>query len=93
MTKEFTEEEKEIISPISTLSTWNVAIPYDTFNYFINDYFSPKLQKKLINAEAYSKEELNYLITLYNLMKKYFEDQDDVWQMELKDERALEIIW
>lgn len=83
--------KKEHILPIGVLSRWKNEYSYDTFNYFINDYFNPTLQKKFTENNVYTDEELKILLCIYNGMKKYFGEHNDIWNMELNDDRANEI--
>lgn len=78
-------------SPIWILSRWGNEYSYDTFNYYIHDYFNPELQKVFIKDGVFSNEELKYMLFLYIKMKVYFENQEDVWNMDLKDSWAKEI--
>jgi len=71
-------------SAIWVLTRYWHDYPFDTFSYYINEYFNIDLQVEYLNNKYFYDEEWKYLLLIYIHMKKYFDSQDDVYDMKIK---------
>lgn len=78
-------------SAIGVLSRYWHDYPFDTFSYYINEYFNIELQIEYLNDDYFHDQEWKYLLLIYIHMKKYFDAQSDVYEMKIEWKDALVI--